>query len=224
MKALMLFLCLLTAPAAAEEVRLARAKAIVAGSCFLCHGMQGESASELYSRLAAQNAAYIAQQLATFKSGERKSKTMQPLVAALTPEDMRALGLYFSRQKSAPQTPADAGLAARGRESSLQGGAATEVAACVGCHGERGHGSEKLPRLAGQVASYLAAQIRGFGTRERTDDNAVMRAIAAKMTEAEILAVSEYLSGLGAEHLVRHARLASRRAGQGPAAAGLFFA
>jgi hypothetical protein len=35
MKALPLFLCLLAAPAAAGEVRLARAKAIVAGSCFL---------------------------------------------------------------------------------------------------------------------------------------------------------------------------------------------
>ena len=196
MKALMLVLCLLAAPATAQEAQLARAKAIVAGSCFLCHGMQGESASELYSRLAAQNAAYIAQQLANYKSGERKSKIMQPMVAALTTEDMRALGLYFSRQKSAPHAPADVGLAARGREIYLKGGAATEVAACVGCHGERGHGSEKLPRLAGQVASYLAAQIRGFGTRGRTNDNAAMHTIAAKMTPAEIHAVAAYLSSL----------------------------
>jgi cytochrome c553 len=196
MKALMLCLCLLAAPAAAQEAQLARAKSIVSGSCFLCHGMQGESASELYSRLAAQDAAYIAKQLASFKSGERKSKTMQPMVAALTTEDMHALGLYFNRQKSAPHAPADAGLAARGREIYLKGGAATEVAACVGCHGERGHGSEKLPRLAGQVASYLAAQIRSFGTRERTQDNAVMHTISAKMTPAETRAVAEYLSGL----------------------------
>jgi cytochrome c553 len=196
MKALVVFLCLLAAPAAAQEAQLARAKSIVAGSCFLCHGMQGESASELYSRLAAQDAAYIAKQLANFKSGERKSKTMQPMVAALTTQDMHALGLYFSRLKSAPHAPADAGLAARGREIYLKGGAAPEVAACVGCHGERGHGSEKLPRMAGQVASYLAAQIRGFGTRERTDGNAVMHTIAAKMTSVEIRAVAEYLSGL----------------------------
>jgi cytochrome c553 len=46
------------------------------------------------------------------------------------------------------------------------------------------------------VASYLAAQIRGFGTRERTNDNAVMHTIAAKMTPAETRAVAEYLSGL----------------------------
>jgi cytochrome c553 len=196
MRALALSLCLLATAAAADEAQMARAKSIVAGSCFLCHGMQGESASELYPRLAGQNAAYVAKQLANFKSGERKSKTMQPMVAALSLEDMRALGLYFSRQESAPHAPADAGLAALGKEIYLKGGAATEVAACFGCHGERGHGSEKLPRLAGQVVSYLAAQIRGFGTRERTNDNAVMHTIAARMTEDEIRAVAEFLGGL----------------------------
>jgi mono/diheme cytochrome c family protein len=45
MRVLALFLCLLAAPAAADEAQLARAKAIVSGSCFLCHGMQGEAAS-----------------------------------------------------------------------------------------------------------------------------------------------------------------------------------
>jgi cytochrome c553 len=76
-----------------------------------------------------------------------------------------------------------------------QGGAATEVAACVGCHCERGHGSAQLPRLAGQVPSYLAAQMRNFGARMRTNDNAVVYTIAKKMTDNEIRAVAEYLSG-----------------------------
>ena len=35
MKSLVVLLCLLAAPAAAEEARLARAMSIVAGSCFL---------------------------------------------------------------------------------------------------------------------------------------------------------------------------------------------
>lgn len=197
MRALAL-LCLLAAapPAPAQEAELERAKKIVAGSCFLCHGMEGESATELFPRLAAQNEKYIAKQLANFKSGERKSEVMPRMVGALTREDMRALGLYFSRQASPPHAPTDARLAAQGMVVYRQGGAATEVAACVGCHGERGHGSESLPRLAGQVASYLATQLRNFGARVRTNDNAVMHTIAAKMTEPEIRAVSEYLSGL----------------------------
>jgi len=48
MRPLLLCLCLLAAPATADEAQLARARGIVAGSCFLCHGMQGEAASELY--------------------------------------------------------------------------------------------------------------------------------------------------------------------------------
>jgi len=121
---------------------------------------------------------------------------MPRMVGALTPEDMRALGMYFSRQESPPHPTTDARLAERGRVIYRKGGAATEVAACVGCHGERGHGSAQLPRLAGQVASYLAAQIRNFGARMRTNDNAVMHTIAEKMTDDEIRAVAEYLSGL----------------------------
>ena len=52
-----------------------------------------------------------------------------------------------------------------------------------------------LPRLAGQNAIYLETQIRQFNARERTNDNEVMHAIASKMSELEIKAVSEYLSG-----------------------------
>ncbi|MGD9953123.1 MAG: cytochrome c [Burkholderiales bacterium] len=196
MRLLALLCGLLAVPALADEPAMARAQKIVSGSCFLCHGMQGESATELFPRLAGQNAAYIAKQLANFKSGARKSEVMPRMVTALAEEDMRALGLYFSRQKSPPHPPADPQLAAKGREIYARGGAATEVAACVGCHGERGYGSEALPRLAGQVAGYLAKQLRDFGQRVRTNDNAVMHTIAAKMTGEEIVAVAEYLSGL----------------------------
>jgi cytochrome c553 len=185
-----------SAPARADEAALERARKIVSGSCFLCHGAQGEAASEAYPRLAAQNAAYLVKQLRNFKSGERTSSAMQPMVANLGEEDFRALGLYFSRQKSVRHAPTDARLAARGMLVYTRGGGATEVAACTGCHGERGEGSENLPRLAGQVAGYLATQLRNFGSRVRTNDNAVMHTIAARMTPEEIAAVAEFLSAL----------------------------
>ena len=41
--------------------------------------MQGESATELSPRLAGQNAAYLAKQLANFKSGERESSAARLL-------------------------------------------------------------------------------------------------------------------------------------------------
>ena len=69
----------------------ARAKKIAGGSCFLCHGAQGESTSEIFPRLAGQNAEYVAKQLAAFKSGQRKSTAMADMVAKLTPDEMLAV-------------------------------------------------------------------------------------------------------------------------------------
>lgn len=194
-----LFACIvlwLANAALAADAAMERGREIVAGRCFLCHGMQGEAASELSPRLAGQNAQYLAKQLANFKSGERKSSAMRPMVTGLSPQDMHAVALYFSRQRAEPHAPGDPQLAARGKAIYQQGGKATDVAACVGCHGERAHGSERLPRLAGQVAAYLETQLRSFGSRERTNDNAVMHTIAARMTDDEIGSVAAYLASL----------------------------
>jgi cytochrome c553 len=186
-----------TMPAtAAEQADLERGRRLVSGSCFLCHGMQGEAASELSPRLAGQNAAYLAKQLANFKSGERSSSAMRPMAAGLSADDMRAVALYFSRQKAEPHVPTDPALAARGRTVYEKGGQATEVAACIGCHGERAQGTESLPRLAGQFPVYLATQLKNFGSRQRTNDNAVMHTIAVRMTAEEIEAVAAYLGSL----------------------------
>jgi len=70
------------------------------------------------------------------------------------------------------------------------------VAACASCHGEKGHGTPQLPRIAGQHAQYTENQLKAFNKRERTNDNAVMHAIASKLSELELKAVSAYLSGL----------------------------
>ena len=72
---------------------------------------------------------------------------------------------------------------------------AGEIRTCAGCHGEAGHGTDQLPRLAGQVPRYIEDQLRSFNKRERTNDNAVMHAIASKMSPLEMAAVAEYLSG-----------------------------
>ena len=65
-------LAALAVGAACAQADEARARKIVGGSCFLCHGMEGESASEVFPRLAGQNAEYVAKQLENFKSGKRR--------------------------------------------------------------------------------------------------------------------------------------------------------
>jgi len=174
---------------------LERAKKIVGGGCFLCHGADGESSSEVFPKLGAQNADYLAKQLANFRSGTRKSSTMGGMVRDLSEQDFASLGAYFAAKPSTTHEVKDWDLAGVGRYVYLQGNRWSGVAACQTCHGPSGHGTANLPRLAGQNAIYLETQIKQFNTRERTNDNEVMHAIAAKMSELEIKAVSEYLSG-----------------------------
>jgi cytochrome c553 len=173
----------------------ARAEEIVQGKCFICHGADGESASPAFPRLAGQHAAYLARQLADYKSGKRKSGTMQPMVEDLNADDFKALGAYFESRKPQPHAVADPELAQMGRFIFQRGNPYSGVAACAVCHGPQGHGTEALPRLAGQHAQYIENQLKAFNKRERTNDNAVMHTIAAKLTELEMKAVASYISG-----------------------------
>lgn len=180
--------------AAAPDI--ARGEEIVQGKCFICHGTAGESSSPVFPRLAGQNAGYVARQLADYRSGKRRSSTMQPMVEDLSPDDFKALGAYFASRPTIGHAIADPDLAQMGRFIYLRGNPYSGVAACATCHGPEAHGTENLPRLAGQHAQYTENQLRQFNTRERTNDNAVMHGIASKLTELELKSVAAYLSGL----------------------------
>lgn len=188
--------CLPLASQAADAALLARAEEIVQGRCFICHGANGESSTPVFPRLAGQHSAYVSRQLADFQSGRRRSAAMQPMVADLSAEDIKALGVFFEAQPVQAHAVADAELAAQGRALFDKGNKASGVQACNACHGEQGQGTEELPRLAGQHALYLETQLRSFSQRLRTNDNAVMHRIASRLTEAEVRALAAYLSGL----------------------------
>lgn len=187
-----------SAPAVVDSksgVDLKRAEQIVSGRCFLCHGTEGESASPIFPRLAGQHPEYIAKQLADFQSGRRKG-TMNDQAKELTEDEMRALGVFFGQKKPLAYTVREEDLAAVGRYIYHKGNLFSGVAACSSCHGPKGDGTIQLPRLAGQHAAYLEGQIKEFNKRERTNDNAVMHAIASKLTDLETHAVSVYISGM----------------------------
>jgi cytochrome c553 len=182
-----------TAARAADDTR---AEDIVQGKCFICHGAEGESSSPVFPRLAGQHAAYVARQLADYKSGRRKSSTMQPMVDDLAPADFEALGRYFETRPVHYHPVEDQELALMGRFIYLRGNPYSGVPACATCHGQSGQGTATLPRLAGQHAQYTERQLKQFNQRERTNDNAVMQAVAGKLTELELKAVAAFISGL----------------------------
>jgi cytochrome c553 len=183
------------AGAAQAQADEARARKIVAGVCFVCHGVEGDAASEVFPRLAGQHWEYTAKQLDNFKSGKRKSTAMAAMAVKLTAGEMEALGRYFEKMPVTPEPPKEPALAAKGRDLYLQGNPNSGVPACASCHGPTGLGTSALPRLASQYAGYLENQLKQFNSRERTNDNAVMHTIVSKMTPLEMAAVAQYLAG-----------------------------
>jgi cytochrome c553 len=188
---------LAAAPAwGAGPTALARAEEIVKNRCHLCHGLQGESASAVFPRLAGQHAEYVARQLADFKSGKRRSETMKPQAEPLAPEEMQALGAFFEAKKVPGRAVRDAELVAVGKYIFQRGNTFSGLPACASCHGPQGHGTPQLPRLAGQHPRYIEDQIKQFNTRERNNDNAVMHTVASRLTELETNAVAAYIATL----------------------------
>lgn len=183
------------APATADP---AKAQQIVNTVCVGCHGADGNSPLPANPKLSGQHAAYITKQLQNFKSGERQNPIMMGMVAALSPEDMKNLGAYFSEQKPAPAAAKDKNLVAKGEKIYRGGIMATGIPACAGCHGQNGAGiPAQYPRLAGQHGEYIEAQLKTFRTSDRVNDpNKMMQGVAARMSDADIKAVSEYISGL----------------------------
>jgi cytochrome c553 len=121
---------------------------------------------------------------------------MADMAKGLPDEDIASLATYFSGKKAGSRQPGDGDLAAVGKFIFQRGNSYSGVPACASCHGANGHGTQQLPRLAGQHPAYLEVQLKEFSKRERNNDNAVMHTVAAKLTELETRAVAVYIGGL----------------------------
>jgi cytochrome c553 len=186
------------APAAAVATEAAKspAETIVQNVCAACHAADGNSVVSVNPKLAGQHPEYLVKQLTEFKSGKRANAVMSAMAANLSADDMKSLAAYFSSQKISLAKAKSNGAGSLGERIYRGGIAATGVPACASCHGATGAGLPKqFPRMAGQHADYTLAQLRTFRTGERANAP-MMMAIATKMTDAEMAAVSDYIQGL----------------------------
>lgn len=185
-----------------------------AAACAACHGAGGVSMVPVNPNLAGQGARYIYKQLQDFKSGRRANPVMMGMALPLADQDMADLAAYFSAQK-AVVGKAKPELAKLGEKIFRGGNSKTGLAACAGCHNPAGKGNALAgyPRVGGQHADYIKTQLQTFRAAGRNDNVAdpagkrandgakageqgPMQMIAARMSDAEIEAVSSYISGL----------------------------
>lgn len=170
-------------------------------TCAACHSADGNSMITTYPKIAGQSAEYLYKQLQDFKAGAtsgRNNAVMSGMVAALSDQDMKDLAVYFSQQTiKAGSTPEE--LVAKGQQLYRAGNSDKGITACTACHGPQGAGMPLagFPALSGQHADYTALQLKAFRDGQRSNDlNGIMQAIAEKLSDKDIEALSHYVSGL----------------------------
>jgi cytochrome c553 len=115
---------------------------------------------------------------------------MNSMAAPLSNADINDLGTWFA---ALPPAPAGAALPP---DKAAAGRALAEKLLCTQCHGAELHGQQHIPRLAGQRADYLRAQLLGFKAQTRFDMDGNMTAAAQALTPADIDTLAPYLSSL----------------------------
>jgi cytochrome c553 len=169
-------------------------------TCAACHGAAGISANPLWPNIAGQSAPYLVAQLKAFKDGARNDALMTSQVMMLSEQDMADLAVYFESLRGPAQAVADPDLVSKGEALYRGGEVSKEVAACMACHGPSGAGNPaaKYPAIKGQHAAYTAKQLRDYASGARASDGKtrVMRDIAGKLSEDEIVALASYVQGL----------------------------
>ena len=165
-------------------------------ACFSCHGTAGNSSAAANPKLAGQQAEYVHKQLVDFKAKARDNAIMSLYAGDLSDQDMKDVGAYLAKQQLKPATAKNKDTIEQGQKIYRGGIAAKGVPACAGCHGPTGAGiPAQYPRIGGQYSEYTEAQLVAFrqGTRK---NNSVMSTIAARMSDAEIKAVADYVAGV----------------------------
>ena len=183
-------------PAPAAKPDLAKGQAIATQVCAACHSADGARGSPANPIIAGQHPEYLVKQLQEFKSGKRNNAIMKGFAATLSDDDMKNVAAFYASKSAKPGFAKDKALVQLGEKIYRGGIADKAVPACAGCHGPNGAGLPvQYPRLSGQHGDYTEAQMVAFRSGARAN-NAQMIAIAAKMSDKEIKAVSDYIAGL----------------------------
>ena len=181
----------------------AAAGATKSAPCVACHGVGGNGIiNPEWPKLAGQHSAYIAEQLKHFKSGERKQAVMMGQATLLSDQDMADVAAHFASLKPVPGVASKDSIAIA-QKLYRAGDSARGLPACAACHGPTGAGNPAAmyPHIGGQNTAYTTLQLNAYkkgkdGERGGGKHALIMGAVAAKLTDAEIAALSSYVAGL----------------------------
>ena len=168
-------------------------------NCRECHGEDGVSTAAYVPKLAGQYSQYIVKQLHDFQSGARKHPIMNVMVEGLSEDDLADIGAYFASNKIMQGD--GTGENETAKNIFYRGDITRNILPCKSCHGENGKGkysdTEIHPIIGGQHGVYLREQLRNWRSGVRANSpNGEMNVIAKSLSDTEIEALSDYISGL----------------------------
>lgn len=179
----------LSAPSAANSVL----------NCQSCHAEERLNGLSLVPSLAGQSETYLRDSLAAYVDGRRLSGVMQTAIAGLSKAELDTLARDYAamqRKTLGPDeiNPRGADLS-KGQELAEKGRASDRVPACLTCHDREG-ANPAYPKLRGQSAAYLSAQLRLFRAEHRGGGAYahLMLPVANHLTDADIENVSAYFA------------------------------
>lgn len=186
--------------------------------CANCHGDDGNSASASFPKIAGLGEKYLLTQLMAIRNmnGEnpkapvRDVTLMTGMLDGKSDQDLADIAAFYNAKELQLTGATEAKVQLNsgqvvdalklGEQIFRAGNAETAVPSCTGCHSPRGQGNAPagFPRLGGQYAEYIAKQLEDYRAGRRQTDGAamIMRGVAKNMSDAEIEAVSNYISGL----------------------------
>jgi len=188
-------------------------------ACAGCHGSAGMGSDDMATpRLAYQVQKYIWKQLEDFSSDKRLDNAMyqmNDIAKALTEEQRRDVAAYVHTLKT-PSLGSDLdamrkagdtiGVTYKGKIIANYGVPERGIPACMSCHGYNGRSAGNMfPAIGGQNYVYLKHELEAFrlgATTKSSDDEAardndpqaLMRHVAAKLTDDDIANVAAFLT------------------------------
>ncbi len=171
----------------ASAADVAAGKTLAEG-CAACHGADGVSQTPLTASLAGQPDEFVQWQLVYFRSSIRKSEVMGPIAEALSNEEIRNLGAYYTSLPPPTPTVVPDALGQSGEKLALRH-------RCRSCHSEDYNGFRAAARLSGQREDVLLKALRDFKSGKRVGSGVASMADATfELSDSDMQALARYMA------------------------------
>jgi cytochrome c553 len=209
---LLLMLLSLCLAGAGQAQNLEKGKEINS-TCAGCHGEFGQGGSRgEYPRIAGQRAAYLVDQLKSFRARKRVNIPMYPYTQEreLPDEDIRDVAAYLASIELPTKWPVfketddaltrltltERVMIIPRAPGNLGNGEAIYQKNCVTCHAKNGMGRGKFPMLVGQYTSYLKRQMEKYVKGERPHDEEGVGGLLNTLKEEDLQDILAYLTSI----------------------------